>query len=217
MIAANLVQITEEIARLVEAELARRGIAVVRTNGEADRACHVGVAVLDADRELPLDQFSDRLLAPAAVALANMMQPRAKNGVLYTAHYEVGGSLPILFLIDGNLPLSLGVGMHRSYPSETDEPRTCYVFGIGFADRDPFQFPRYKCHKEVRAAKINLLIGEREGVRLNFEDGYPPVHVSAEWLEKHGAGAGGYYVVYDDGYTSFSPAKAFEEGYTRIS
>lgn len=26
----------------------------------------------------------------------------------------------------------------------------------------------------------------------------------------------GYYVVYDDGYKSWSPAKAFEEGYTKI-
>ena len=27
---------------------------------------------------------------------------------------------------------------------------------------------------------------------------------------------GGYYVLYDDNYSSFSPAKAFEEGYTRM-
>ena len=27
---------------------------------------------------------------------------------------------------------------------------------------------------------------------------------------------GGYYVVYADGYASFSPSKAFEDGYTRI-
>ena len=32
-------------------------------------------------------------------------------------------------------------------------------------------------------------------------------------MEKHKPHAGGYYVVYDDGYKSFSPAKAFEEGY----
>ena len=28
--------------------------------------------------------------------------------------------------------------------------------------------------------------------------------------------AGGYYVVYEDGYKSFSPSKAFDEGYTLI-
>ena len=33
---------------------------------------------------------------------------------------------------------------------------------------------------------------------------------------KHDPQAGGYYVVYADGYQSFSPAQAFEEGYTRI-
>jgi hypothetical protein len=27
---------------------------------------------------------------------------------------------------------------------------------------------------------------------------------------------GGYYVVYEDGYKSFSPASAFENGYTRL-
>jgi hypothetical protein len=33
--------------------------------------------------------------------------------------------------------------------------------------------------------------------------------------EKH-AHVGGYFVVYDDGYTSYSPAAAFESGYSRI-
>jgi hypothetical protein len=33
---------------------------------------------------------------------------------------------------------------------------------------------------------------------------------------KHSPEAGGYYVQYKDGYTSFSPAEAFEEGYTRL-
>lgn len=35
-------------------------------------------------------------------------------------------------------------------------------------------------------------------------------------MAKHKPVAGGYFVVYEDGYESFSPAKAFEEGYTRI-
>jgi len=38
--------------------------------------------------------------------------------------------------------------------------------------------------------------------------------VSAEYLAKHKPTSGGYYVVYKDGYESFSPAQAFEEGYT---
>jgi hypothetical protein len=34
------------------------------------------------------------------------------------------------------------------------------------------------------------------------------------WVAKHEPWVGGYIVVYDDNYTSFSPEKAFDEGYT---
>jgi hypothetical protein len=40
--------------------------------------------------------------------------------------------------------------------------------------------------------------------------------VSLEYLDKHSPQAGGYYVVYEDGYRSYSPAAAFEAGYTLI-
>lgn len=42
---------------------------------------------------------------------------------------------------------------------------------------------------------------------------FPVPHV---YIDKHKPSVGGYYVVYADGYTSFSPADAFENGYTRI-
>ena len=45
---------------------------------------------------------------------------------------------------------------------------------------------------------------------------YAPFDVDADFITKHKAEAGGYYVQYDDGYKSFSPAKAFEEGYTQL-
>ncbi len=48
------------------------------------------------------------------------------------------------------------------------------------------------------------------------EEGYRPFFVSAEFLAKHKPEVGGYWVQYADGYQSFSPAAAFEEGYTRI-
>lgn len=48
------------------------------------------------------------------------------------------------------------------------------------------------------------------------EQGYSPFEVSREYLDKHQPEAGGYYVRYADGYESFSPASAFEKGYTRI-
>lgn len=48
------------------------------------------------------------------------------------------------------------------------------------------------------------------------DEGYAPFGVSEEYVTKHNPQSGGYFVVYEDGYKSFSPAKAFEEGYTRI-
>lgn len=85
--------------------------------------------------------------------------------------------------------------------------------------------PRYKCHKEVHALKIEKVFdsfapaaegGAKTGGVLAVESPYASIDVTIEWMQKHEPVAGGYYVVYDDGYTSFSPAEAFESGYTRI-
>jgi hypothetical protein len=61
----------------------------------------------------------------------------------------------------------------------------------------------------------------KHGPRLGWfivpeESGFAPIKVDGEYMAKHKPQPGGYYVVYSDGYKSFSPAKAFEEGYTRI-
>lgn len=74
------------------------------------------------------------------------------------------------------------------------------------------EMPCYKCHKEVHALKIIAVMGDA----IIPEQGFTPFKVSREYLEKHKPEAGGYYVVYADGYKSFSPAEAFESGYTRI-
>ncbi len=87
--------------------------------------------------------------------------------------------------------------------------------------------PRYQCHKKVWALKIKKVTQEREqsgdGIInravLEFcEEGYAPITVDQEFIARcpmiH---AGGYYVVYEDGYKSFSLAKAFEDGYTRFA
>lgn len=84
--------------------------------------------------------------------------------------------------------------------------------------------PRYKCHKEVWALKIGEVIdptqpgNESDGSRLlSFtEAGFATMRVDREYVRKHNPQIGGYYVVYQDGYKSFSPADAFEDGYTRI-
>lgn len=99
------------------------------------------------------------------------------------------------------------------------------------------EMPRYKCHKEVWALKIKEVVKHAlpcenatseqdaafeaspkfEGAHLFFEEeGYGPLPVDAEWYRKHNPEKGGYLVVYKGGYKSFSPADAFEEGYSRL-
>jgi hypothetical protein len=85
------------------------------------------------------------------------------------------------------------------------------------------EMPRYKCHKEVWALKIQAI--ERvpfgnAGVRHTLvpaDARYAPFEVDLEFIDKHKPRAGGYYVVYKDGYKSFSPADAFEDGYSLTS
>lgn len=85
---------------------------------------------------------------------------------------------------------------------------------------DETQMPKYRCHKEVWALKIRdaLLPTPMNGSgRLVPENKvFEPIEVDAEYMQKHKPMPGGYYVVYEDGYKSFSPAAAFESGYTRI-
>lgn len=89
------------------------------------------------------------------------------------------------------------------------------------------EMPRYKCHKEVWALKIERVqmdadtarVEEREtdgSARLFVEAPFMPIRVDHDYVRRHKPEAGGYYVVYKDGYKSFSPAQAFEEGYARI-
>jgi hypothetical protein len=86
------------------------------------------------------------------------------------------------------------------------------------------EMPKYRSHKTVWALKIKSVVDptnqgdETDGSRvLTFEDpGYAPMRVAHAYVRKHDPKAGGYYVVYEDGYASWSPAEAFESGYTRI-
>lgn len=81
------------------------------------------------------------------------------------------------------------------------------------------EMPKYKCHKEVWALKISD-ISERfvDGSALLTpeEDGYAKITVNSEYMDKHKPTVGGYFVVYSGGYQSFSPAKEFEEGYSKL-
>ena len=87
------------------------------------------------------------------------------------------------------------------------------------------EMPRYKSHKTVHALKIAEIVRDGEGenrdadgsaIIMPADEGYGPFRVESAYMRKHDPQVGGYFVVYDDGYRSFSPAEAFEEGYTRI-
>ena len=79
------------------------------------------------------------------------------------------------------------------------------------------ELPRYRCHKQVWALKIKAIIPNPRGAELHFEnDRYCPFEMPAEWADKHQPQTGGYLVVYEGGYRSYSPAEAFESGYTLL-
>jgi len=83
--------------------------------------------------------------------------------------------------------------------------------------------PQYQSHKKVWALKIisveqvgtDSTIDENPIVVIEFEGRF-----ANKEFNLHGKPtpeAGWYYVQYPDGYESFSPAAAFEEGYTLIA
>lgn len=79
------------------------------------------------------------------------------------------------------------------------------------------ELPRYECHKEVWALPISEIKVRLTGdFTLIFPGPYAPIVVDVEWFVKHKPVAGGFYVVYKDGYVSFSPRDAFMDGYTLI-
>jgi len=85
-----------------------------------------------------------------------------------------------------------------------------YPGARAIADRP---MPAYVTVKLVHALKIAFIQDcPGDTASLHFEDkSYEPLEVSREWVKKRGAQPGGYFVAYEDGYTSWSPADAFEK------
>jgi hypothetical protein len=87
---------------------------------------------------------------------------------------------------------------------------------------DSTELPKYRCHKEVWALKIKEIApgradGKGPGQTLHFVDQrYAPRSMDELWISKNNPQEGGYWVQYKGGYESYSPADAFEEGYTLI-
>ena len=82
--------------------------------------------------------------------------------------------------------------------------------------------PEYKCHKKVRALKIKSVYPKMnhgrciEVVLFFEEEGIAAMTLSGDYNRRFEPKAGGYFIKYEDGYESFSPAEAFESGYTLI-
>lgn len=78
----------------------------------------------------------------------------------------------------------------------------------------------YQCHKKVKAQKISridLVFDTRTAQVYNIQfEGGGFVDVDGSWVDQHQPRPGGYFVIYSDGYQSFSPEGAFEDGYSLI-
>lgn len=87
------------------------------------------------------------------------------------------------------------------------------------------ELAKWKCHKVVSAGKIVFYdgAGRPDGptntvfAQVETEDG-GNIHVDIPFavVQRKAPSIGDYYVIYDDGYVSWSPAKAFEEGYAPL-
>lgn len=80
------------------------------------------------------------------------------------------------------------------------------------------EMPLYQSHKKVWALQIDKVHADEDGqgIALTFVDKNFAMRAftSSQLKGKPTPESGWYMVQYEDGYISFSPAKAFEEGYT---
>lgn len=83
--------------------------------------------------------------------------------------------------------------------------------------------PRYISHKTVQALEIRRLgdvtvnaLGQNVREIDFVEPGFGPLFLQGHLFSRYVPVPGDFYVVYEDGYVSFSPRKAFIEGYKPI-
>lgn len=112
--------------------------------------------------------------------------------------------------------------MHEDNGQRNDLPGNVIEKGVRrLSDVD---LPSWKCHKVVKAVKIKS-IHYQESSDPEVPGHQPYIvpadsSISAFFVEMdfsiHKPLPGGYFVVYEDGYQSYSPPEAFENGYTLI-
>lgn len=70
--------------------------------------------------------------------------------------------------------------------------------------------PAYVSVKFVQALRIKAIERHGEAAYIHFDDDrFLPITMTAEWVAQRGAAEGGFMILYEDGYTSWSPAEAF--------
>jgi hypothetical protein len=78
-------------------------------------------------------------------------------------------------------------------------------------------YPKYQCHKVVSAFKVFDIVFSPDELGyyvVPVDSNLPPLLVQEyRWLTEKAVARGGYIVIYEDGYVSYSPAEAFEAGY----
>ncbi|MEN6549436.1 MAG: hypothetical protein ABFE07_25605 [Armatimonadia bacterium] len=76
------------------------------------------------------------------------------------------------------------------------------------------ELPRYRCHAEVHALKIKIIIPNLRGFELHFEDErYAPHEVDDLWWQNNRPEPGAYFVVTTDGNTLCMPAAQFDASF----
>jgi hypothetical protein len=76
--------------------------------------------------------------------------------------------------------------------------------------------PRYKSHKIVEAAPITSISRNPAWVEVKVGMQYSTFEVPPDFFSRGLPSQDDYFVRYEDGYLSWSPKKAFEEGYIRV-
>lgn len=79
---------------------------------------------------------------------------------------------------------------------------------------DGMELPQYRCHKVVGALQI-ANVGD-DGAVSFVDERYRPVVCDEKMFARFRPSRGDFFVVYEDGYRSFSPRQAFLDGYTII-
>lgn len=82
------------------------------------------------------------------------------------------------------------------------------------------ELPMYQCHKQVRALRIAAIEIHQDlsATIAPIDAGYAPFKTRPGWAERFQGNESdpGVYVVYEDGFSSWSPSAPFDAGYSLI-